>query len=51
MLQYVGITVGTGIISGIGVGLLMKIFDRFDANKMLEDKLYITKTSGLKTIH
>ena len=51
MLQYVGITVGTGIISGIAVGLLMKIFDRFDANKMQDDKLYITKASGLKAIN
>jgi len=51
MLQYVGITVGIGITSGIAVGLLMKIFDPFDANKMFEDKFYITKASGLKMTH
>lgn len=48
MLQYVGITVGIGLVSGVLIGLLMKIFDRFDANKMFDDKLYIGKASGLK---
>lgn len=48
MLQYVGITAGIGFGSGLIIGLIMKIFDRFDADKLLDDKLYIGKASGLK---
>jgi hypothetical protein len=48
MLQYVGITGGTGFISGLIIGLILKIFDRFDADKLFDDKIYFSKSSGLK---
>jgi hypothetical protein len=48
MLQYVGITVALGSISGLVIGALLKIFDKFDADKLFDDKQFVSKSSGLK---
>ena len=48
MIQYVGITAAVGSVSGIVIGALMKIFDKFDADKVLDDKQFVSKSSGLK---
>jgi len=48
VLEYVGITAGIGASSGVVVGVLLKIFDRFDADKLFDDKSFVGKNSGLK---
>jgi hypothetical protein len=48
ILEYVGITVGIGLGSGLIVGFLLKCMDKFDANKLVDDKTYFTKHNGLR---
>lgn len=48
ILQYVGITVAIAAVSGLVIGLFLKLFDKFDAEKVFDDRQFVSKNSGLK---
>ncbi len=48
ILYYALISAGIGSISGLLTGLLLKCFDKFDAEKTLTDKMFFTSAHGLR---
>lgn len=38
------------MVSGLILGGLMKLMDKFDADKVMDDKTLFTKNSGLRQI-